>query len=120
MQLKDLRLKNKFSQSEFAEKLGISRQTYINYETGKRSPELETLLKISEICNVSLDYIVGKDDNDNAYDKLEIRALLNLIDDKAVTILGKPLTNDELDLLKSTTEYILKVNEHKKSTHCSK
>lgn len=59
MRLKQLRSENNFSQSEIAERLGISRQSYINYELGKRAIDSELLIKMSELYGVSVDYILG-------------------------------------------------------------
>lgn len=43
--LKELRESRKELQSEVAERIGVSRQAYGLYETGKRQPDLETLNK---------------------------------------------------------------------------
>ena len=40
--------------------LNISRPAYSRYENGEREPNLDTLLKISEILNTSTDYLLGK------------------------------------------------------------
>ncbi|WP_326136316.1 helix-turn-helix domain-containing protein [Bacillus altitudinis] len=43
-------------------KIGISRGTYAHYEINKRRPDYETLIKITDIFNVSLDYLLtGKE-----------------------------------------------------------
>ena len=44
-----------YTQAQMAEKLEISRSTYTNYEIGNRSPDLETLERISEVLECSLD-----------------------------------------------------------------
>lgn len=49
-----------YTQSQMAEKLEISRSTYTNYETGYRSPDLETLEKISDVLDCSLDELFGR------------------------------------------------------------
>ncbi|QIR08041.1 helix-turn-helix transcriptional regulator [Salinivibrio costicola] len=40
------------SQVAAAKSLGIARMTYVDWEKGKRSPTLETVVKISECLNV--------------------------------------------------------------------
>lgn len=50
------------SQEEFAEKLDVSRQAVSKWESGTGYPETEKLLQISQIFNVSLDYLL-LDDN---------------------------------------------------------
>ena len=43
-----------YTQAQIAEKLKISRSTYANYESGKRSPDLEMLEQIVDVLNCSL------------------------------------------------------------------
>lgn len=50
------------TQKEVAEKLGISRQAYANYEIGNREPDHKTLIEIAKLFNVSLDYLLGKEE----------------------------------------------------------
>ena len=54
-----IQLRGDRSQDEIAKKLNIARQTYGFYETGDREPNLSTLLKLSELYNVSTDYLLG-------------------------------------------------------------
>lgn len=49
-----------YSQAFMAEKLGIARSTYAGYETGKRSPNVEMLAKLSEELFVSADELLGR------------------------------------------------------------
>ena len=49
-----------YTQSELAKVLGISRSTYANYESGKRSPDLETLEHISDALDCSMDVLFGR------------------------------------------------------------
>ena len=56
--LKELRSSKGVSQQIVAEYLGISRQAYSNYENGNREPDFETLLKLGEFFNCSVDYIL--------------------------------------------------------------
>lgn len=65
--LKELRIKEGFSQEIVACQLEIARSTYACYESCKNEPDLHTLIKIADCYNVSLDYLVGRDiqNNDN-------------------------------------------------------
>lgn len=56
--LRLLRQEKEVSQQEVADYLQITRQAYNNYENGKREPDYEILLKLSEYFNVSVDYLV--------------------------------------------------------------
>ena len=56
--LKQLRIKNRFTQSYVAKKLNMTRQGYANYENGVTSPPPDMLVKISKLYNCSVDYIL--------------------------------------------------------------
>lgn len=49
--LKEKRLAKGYSQSQVAERLGISQQRYSYYELGKRMPGLNFLVKIARILD---------------------------------------------------------------------
>lgn len=54
----NLRKKNGWSQEELAEKIGVSRQSISKYEGAQSIPDLDKLLKLSEVFGVSTDYLV--------------------------------------------------------------
>ena len=54
----NLRKRNGWSQEELAEKLGVSRQSISKYEGAQSVPDLDKLLKLSEIFGVSTDYLL--------------------------------------------------------------
>lgn len=43
---------------ELGKKIGVAESTISQYETGKREPDFETLLKLGEFFNVSVDYLL--------------------------------------------------------------
>lgn len=53
------RKSKKLNQREFAAIIGISNTTLSLYERGERTPDIETLLKISEYFKLSLDELCG-------------------------------------------------------------
>ncbi len=60
--LKEIRKKKGYSQLKVAMDLSISREALSYYERGKRSPDLNMLIKLSEYFNVSIDYLIrGKE-----------------------------------------------------------
>ena len=63
--LRSVRKAKGMSQSQIALMLQISRQAYNNYERGIRQPDYDTLVKIADILQISLDYLLGKSDNFN-------------------------------------------------------
>lgn len=56
--LKEIRKSKGFSQVKVSMDLNMSREAISNYETGKRSPDVETLVKFSDYYNVSIDYLI--------------------------------------------------------------
>ena len=50
------------AQNELADYLGISRGSLANYETGKRKPDINTIIRIARRYNTSTDYILGLSD----------------------------------------------------------
>ncbi len=63
--LKYLRTTHNLNQVEFSKVIGVSRSTIGMYETGKREPDFETLEVIADYFNVSMDYLLGKTDNNS-------------------------------------------------------
>lgn len=63
MRLVELRKKRKLTQKELADKLGIARTTYSGYENGNREPDFDTVQKLADFFGVSIDYLVGRVNN---------------------------------------------------------
>ena len=61
MILKELRAKVGLSQAELSKKTGIAMTTLFNYELGKCEPKIETLIKLADFYNVSIDELVGRE-----------------------------------------------------------
>lgn len=73
-----LRKKSGLSQEEVAEKLGVSRQTISKWETNQTVPELIKAKLLSQLYNVSYDYlIIG---NDISGDVTSIEMIVDEID----------------------------------------
>ena len=60
--IKHLREELNMTQQELADKLEGAKSTIAMYEKGNRKPSLEVLVKLSEIFNCSIDYLLGKTD----------------------------------------------------------
>ncbi len=63
--LRLIRNQNKKTQKNISDFLQITDRSYQNYEYGLREPNIETLIKLADYFDVSLDYLVGRSDNPN-------------------------------------------------------
>lgn len=57
----ELRKRNGLSQEALAEKLNVSRQSVSKWETGESFPDIDRIVKLSEIFGVSTDYLLKND-----------------------------------------------------------
>ena len=69
--LKESRKKARLTQVEIAEKLGISQPAYASWERGTKKPTQENLVKLAQVLNVTIDYLVGNSDDEIANKELE-------------------------------------------------
>ncbi len=60
--LNQIRKSKGFTAQRMAEQLSISIRTYRNYESGHSAPSLDMLVTIADILNVSVDYLLCRDD----------------------------------------------------------
>ena len=56
--LRTIRKEKKLNQLKVAMDLSISREALSHYENGKRNPDIEMLIKMSNYFNVSIDYLI--------------------------------------------------------------
>ena len=58
-----LRTERGLTQEEAAEKIGVSNKTYSKWETGSTSPDIETVVKLSQAFGVTTDILLGLSDS---------------------------------------------------------
>ncbi|MCI8604751.1 MAG: helix-turn-helix transcriptional regulator [Ruminiclostridium sp.] len=58
--LAQLRKQKKLSQVELGKILGVAQNTLCNWENGKREINNDSLLKLADFFDVSIDYILGR------------------------------------------------------------
>ena len=61
--IRDLREDHDFNQTHVAQYLGMSQTGYSKYETGENDIPTSILIKLSELYNVSIDYMLNVSDN---------------------------------------------------------
>ena len=59
--IKDARLQKNITQEDLAEHLGVTRQTISSWETGKSYPDIISVIKMSDIFDISLDKMLKED-----------------------------------------------------------
>lgn len=59
--IKEQRIKLEMTQANVAQELFTTRQTISNWEKGKSYPDLDTLIKISDLYHVSIDSLLRED-----------------------------------------------------------
>lgn len=67
--LKEIRKDKDLRQEDVAKYLGMKQQQYSEYEIGKRLISIETLYKLADYYNTSIDYLIGRTDVRKPYPK---------------------------------------------------
>lgn len=69
--LQSLRKKNHLSQEQLAEQLGVSRQALSKWESGGSYPEMDKIIKISQMFSVTTDYLLKESETEEGTDYVE-------------------------------------------------
>lgn len=89
--IKELRLKNNLTQKDIAEKIGLTPTGISYWESGNAVPNYDTLKKLADLFNVSIDYLTGNDvsncENDILFRKID------KVDNEKKDLLMKILNN---------------------------
>ena len=106
--IKLLREENSFTQQDLATRLECSKSVIGLYESETRKPSMEVLIKLSEIFNCSIDYIIGSSDIRNPKE-------IN-VDDADIAFADgiKGLNSANKEIIKSTIEALLAKQEQDK------
>jgi transcriptional regulator with XRE-family HTH domain len=98
-QLKDIRISKGFTQQDIADHLRIQRSSYTNIENGKRQPDNDTLIKLANFFDVTVDYLLGREENEKAPP---------IYDDEAWEMMEAMHKRPELKVLFSTSRKVKK------------
>lgn len=63
--IQDLRIDNDLSIKELSTKLGLHRDVYSRYEKGVRDFPIDILIKLADLYQCSIDYLVDRTDKKN-------------------------------------------------------
>lgn len=91
-QLKIIRIQNEFTQQQIADVLGISRSAYCGYETGRRSPDIDALIKLADFYGITVDKF---------FEKCQVKYVYNdeFLDEQPEARYMAQLTKEERDLI---------------------
>ncbi len=74
--IKDIRIRRGLSQAEAAAALGVSYVVYNRYETGARQPSADILIQMADLFEVTVDYLLGRQDREvSSLSDFELRLL---------------------------------------------
>ena len=71
--LRAMREDHNWSQTELAQKLGMSQTGYSKYETGENDVPTAILIQLAEIYQTSVDYLLGRTDDPRPYPRRKRR-----------------------------------------------
>lgn len=106
--LLEYREKNNLKQFELAKKLEISRSTLSYYENAKSEPPVYILIKMAQVLNCSVDYLLGLSSNNSNNSNINDKDLSTKIFYLNELIKKNNRTFEELSLSKRRTERLLK------------
>lgn len=61
--LRRLRENMGLQQKEVADRLGVNPSAVTRWESGEKRPDLVNLVKLADLYNVSIDYLMGRTEN---------------------------------------------------------
>ncbi len=103
LRLKQLRTARGMTQADVAQALGISKSTVGMYEQGRREPDLETVVQMAKLFSVSVEEILGLQDESEPTELLPaLRQYLSHC--PAISFQGKRLTEEEIGQLTRAIE----------------
>lgn len=118
--LRELRKKSGFTMKELGAEIGVAESTISQYETGKRQPDYETLLKLAEFFGVSTDTLLRGEQKEPVLTKKDERdigkrleAMIGELDGPADGLMfsGEPLDEETRELLKLSLKNQLEISK---------
>ena len=88
--IKSLRIKYKFTQTELASRVGVTKSTIAAYENDSRQPSYEVLIKLSHVFKVSIDSLI--------------------LNHTEVILDSYGLNDEQIDIINNLISYFRKIN----------
>ncbi|WEA47311.1 helix-turn-helix domain-containing protein [Priestia aryabhattai] len=107
--IREQRKANGFKTSQTYRNLDIPRTTYTGYEMGSRTPDPATMKRIANYLNTTVSYLMCETDDPEI--KQSTSSFEEILEEKSLTIGGKPLTEEQWAALYSTLKDINEQNE---------
>lgn len=107
--IKEQRLNLQLIQSSLAKKLGLSTRMISFYENDERVPPADILIKLSQIFNVTTDYLLGLSDDDSSLKNLS-RIMVSKEEEQFIVLLRK-LDKDYIDIVLGELKKCVKLQE---------
>ena len=108
MRLKELREEKNLTQLDIAKAIDTSQPNIGRWEKGLNEPSYAQLVKLAKFFNVSIDYLVGREDD---YVKPQVESTLSYREQKLLRAFSQ-LDDDEKDKIIEDCEYF--ANKHTK------
>ena len=108
MRIKELREEKNLSQESLAKEIGTSQRNIGRWENEENEPSYMQLIKLAEFFNVSIDYLVGREDD---YVKTQVESSLSYREQKLLRAFSQ-LDDDEKNKIIEDCEYF--ANKHTK------
>lgn len=108
-----------------AKETGVTTATLTGWKQGKYTPKQDKLQKIADYFGVSLEYLMGNTNADNAEDKpyytlnerdekdiaKKLEAMMNDLDsDSSLSFMGEPMDEEDRELLRISLENTLRMS----------
>jgi len=111
---KERELRN-WSQKYVADKIGITNAVLSNYERDYRDPDTETLRKLAELYEVSVDYLLGRTNVRELSIEEKLNRALQLRDGEKIYFYDmEGLSDDDIEMLKKQIELYREMSEKRK------
>lgn len=108
-QIKKQRLKYNLTQKALSQRLGLTPKMISFYEKDQRIPPADILIKLSQIFNVTTDYLLGLSDDDSSLKNLS-RIVVSKEEEQFIVLLRK-LDKDYKDIVLGELKKCVKLQE---------